>query len=178
MLRLVFTGPVHTLTFQELSFHFIEEIGEVSEALADATTSECLSESELNDERLEAERRRKFRAIAEELADVWSWSASIVAKVQQHFVTFEQYLEGRHDMAELEAIRRVLKGSQHLSIAEIIWQQYGLKYGELRCHDCHQRSCQCAQQRAQPLYREAFRALSEERRGAFLAATRKAFGGV
>ncbi len=43
MLENTFSGPVSTLSFEELFFHFIEEIGEVSEALADATTSEHLT---------------------------------------------------------------------------------------------------------------------------------------
>jgi NTP pyrophosphatase (non-canonical NTP hydrolase) len=170
MLRLIFSGPVHTLSFHELSFHFIEEIGEVSEALAEATTSEALSETPVNSAKLIAERSHKLRAIAEELADVWSWSVSILAKVQEHLISFEKYLESRHDGSQLEAIRNLLKGSQHLNVPEVIWQEYGLPYGELRCHDCDHRPCTCTQQRAQPLYKQAFHRMSEDRQHAFIEA--------
>lgn len=173
MLRFIFSGPVHTLSFHELSFHFIEEIGEVSEALAEATTSEVLSDTSFSTERLIAERRAKLRAIAEELADVWSWSVSIVAKVQDHLISFEKYLGSRHDGAQIEGIRDLLKGSQHLSVPEIIWQEYGLANGELRCQDCNSRPCMCTQQKAQPLYKHAFYQMSDDRRQAFIEVVRE-----
>jgi NTP pyrophosphatase (non-canonical NTP hydrolase) len=159
MFRIIFAGPVYQLSLQEIFFHFIEEIGEVSEALADATTSECLSARRLNSEKLAGERKQKLHAIAEELADVFSWSVGIMAKVQALYVSFEKYVESRHEADQLQSIRSVLRGSQHISLAGAIWQKYGLRYGNLRCDDCNARPCKCVGQRAQPLYKHA---LNEE----------------
>ncbi len=107
------------------------------------------------------ERGRKLRAIAEELADVWSWSVSIVAKYKQQMLSFEKYLESRREGEKIEQIRKSMKGSRHISLSESIWQEYGLKNGELRCHDCDARPCECAQQRVQPLDREAFKKIEK-----------------
>lgn len=155
MFRTIFSGLIYHETIEEIFFHFIEEVGEVSEALANATTSECLIKRKFSEDKFIHERRQKLYAIAEELADVFSWSVSIVAKIQTELMSFEEYIESRHEDDELQTIRSVLKGSQHISLSEIIWQKYGLKYGELRCDDCDARPCVCIQQRAQPLYRYA-----------------------
>lgn len=155
MLRMIFSGTVYHESIQELFFHFIEEIGEVSEALADATTSECLRSDPSSNQRFIEEREEKRHAITEELADVFSWSVSVVAKVQAHLESFEDHLKSRYKGKELKEAYSVPKESQHISLSGIIWQKYGLDYGELRCNDCNARPCVCIQQHAQPLYRYA-----------------------
>ena len=155
MLQSIFSGPIYQYSFQELFFHLIEEVGEVSEALSNATVSECLSSDGSNGKMLKNERKRKIYAITEELADVFSWAVSIVAKVQSHLISFEHYLDARHEKNELHTIRDILKGSQHISLSAAIWQKYGLKHNELRCDHCNKRPCTCTEQRTQPLYAKA-----------------------
>jgi len=155
MFRRIFEGVVYQLSVQEVCFHFIEEIGEVSEALANATVSECLNVRNSNKRTLVGERKEKLSGIAEELADVFSWSLAVVIKVQTLLMSFEKYVESRHESRQLQKIRSVLKWSQHISLAGIIWQKYGLKAGRLLCEDCNRRPCMCISQRAQPLYSQA-----------------------
>jgi len=155
MFQPIFIGAVYQLSLQELFFHFIEEIGEVSEALADATTSEYMRAKRFNRSKFIQERQYKISRIAEELADVFSWSVSIVAKVRLLLMSFEKHLESRHEARELQAIRKHLKGSKHISLTESIWQKYGLKQGKFLCDDCCKSPCQCNQQRAKPLYIKA-----------------------
>lgn len=155
MFRDIFAGPIYQLSIQELFFHLIEEVGEVSEALANATASESLASPHFRKRQLVNERKRKLQSIAEELADVFSWSVGIIAKVHALLVSFEKYLDARHEGTELQTIRKLLKGSQHISLSGAIWQRYGLKYNEIRCPDCGERPCRCSEQRATPLYSKA-----------------------
>lgn len=173
MFRRVYAGSIYKLSVQELFLHLIEEIGEVSEALADATTSKCLRNRRPNRSRLIEERRKKLRGIAEELADVFSWSVGIVAKVQAILISFENYFDTRHrhGAQELRAIRQFLKGSKHISLAEVIWQKCGgMEHKELRCWDCQERICKCIEQREQPLYQAA---LDERQQRQLLSVTKK-----
>lgn len=152
MLQTIFSRTVYHESIQELFFHFIEEIGEVSEALADATTSECLRSDPSSNQRFIEEREEKRHAIAEELADVFSWSISIVAKIQAQLESFESYLKCRDKAGQPKGIYGSPRESQHISLSGIIWRSYGKKHGELRCNACHALRCVCAEQHAQPLY--------------------------
>ena len=143
MLCKVFAGPIYALNVEEISLHFLEEVGEVSEALAEATTSQAAAGDLVNTRKLALERPRKTLGIAEELADVFSWAVSFLAKARQQLQSFDTWFEARADPDDLKVVREVMAGAKHINVADIIWQQYGLKFGELRCADCEKRPCEC-----------------------------------
>jgi NTP pyrophosphatase (non-canonical NTP hydrolase) len=166
MLREVFSGPVRTLSVQEICLHFMEEVGEVSQALADATVSEAASRRRTRVARFAAERTEKTLAMAEELADVFSWAGSLLAKVKLELVSFEEYFKGRADPGQVQRIRRILAGARELNFADMIWQKYGLRFGELRCSVCGGRPCSCSDQNQRPLQGESLSRFKDRIRAA------------
>ena len=156
----IFERAVYQSSLEDLFLHFIEEIGEVSEALADATTSSCLKQKEVDKDSLVEERKRKLYGIAEELADVFSWAVAIMTKIQALLVSFEKHFESRSVGESISVSQNGQRRSHHISLAGTIWQKYGLSNGRLLCDDCEKRPCKCIETRAQPLYK---RALSKDK---------------
>lgn len=160
MLRQIFSGPIYLLNVHEITLHFLEEVGEVSKALSDATVSEAATSEQGSARRFTAERERKIYAIAEELADVFSWAVTFLAKVRLHLVSFEKWFEGRSGPKEFKEVLKAVAGAKQLNLADIIWQQYGLDSGELGCADCRRRRCECDEENQRLLhgkYLEQFR---------------------
>ncbi len=143
MLRRIFAGPIYTLNVEEICLHFLEEVGEVSEALAEATTTQAIAGDQVKRRKLAFERRGKILGIADELADVFSWAVSFLAKVQQQLLSFEEWFESRADPKELKAVRKAMAGAKEINVVDVMWQQYGLGFRELRCSDCGKRPCEC-----------------------------------
>lgn len=143
VLRETFAGPVYTLNVEEISFHLLEEVGEVSEALAEATTSQAATGEEIAGRKLAFERKRNVYGISEELADVFSWAVTLLAKIKQQYLSFDKYFKDRADPQLVKTIRKHFPGPKEINLADIIWQEYGLKFGKLQCADCGKRPCEC-----------------------------------
>lgn len=155
MIRIIFSGPIFQMSVEEISFHFIEEVGEVSESLADITKSAVASKTPLAEDQFKREWGDKVFNIAEELADVFSWAVTFIAKIQTQLDSFEDYLSARFEPTEMKKIRKTLGGAKKLNLSDIIWQKYGLEFGELRCATCNERPCLCATEKERPLYGES-----------------------
>lgn len=156
MLRRIFAGPTYALSASEIALHLMEEVGEVSQALAEATISKAVTRENMDDKEFRRERKNKILGIAEELADVFSWAVTLVDKIRLGLSSFDKYFarrERRTDPTTLRRIRRLVqRGANNINIAEIIWHKYGAEFDELRCSECGKRQCGCDQEKQRLLH--------------------------
>lgn len=157
-LRRVFSSSVYAIQIDEIAFHLLEEVGEVSQALAQASISHAVTQKDAPSELFETERTIAAQSIAEELADVFSWTVSLVDKLRLQFESLEKYSavpvpeEGSAEAKTLKQIQElVVFGAQRVNLADIIWRMYGEPFGEFRCRVCKLATCRCDQETQQML---------------------------
>jgi len=150
----LFRPTIDVLSLEEIGFHFMEEVGEVSRVLSDMLMSKTIGESRGEDDKIVGgrfleERKKLIISLEEELADVFSWTMSIVAKTRLMLASFDRYFEDVKDIRTL--VRKAIGDqAQNINIAEIIWRRNGIN-GSLRCHECKGLECTCYDDRLQLL---------------------------
>ena len=155
-LRGVFASSVYVLQIDEIAFHLLEEVGEVSQALAQASISRAVTQEDAPPELFETERTIAAQSIAEELADVFSWTVSLVDKLRLQFESLEKYSavpeEASAEATTLKQIQElVVYGARRVNLADIIWRMYGKPFEEFRCRVCKLATCRCDQETQQML---------------------------
>lgn len=118
-------GGIHSIaTINELSFHLVEETGEVADQIV--RIIEILNEQDLE---------MKKADLSHELADVFSWICSVVNKINHTY--FEPAV--RH----FEEKQKIPKGSIPVeTLSQILWDEYGSPQG-LICPLCKNAPCFC-----------------------------------
>jgi len=135
MFRRVFSNSTYVLTPSEIAFHLMEEVGEVSAALADLELSKAVlrkSKNQRND--FEQERKKLVLELSGELADVFSWTMSLIDKVRMLLSSFDDYFGSipRTQSGTLAEIKALLgQDANKINVCDIIWNKYGAS-GELR----------------------------------------------
>ena len=172
-LRKVFSGPVYSLTIDEIALHLMEEIGEVSQALAEATTSHAARAKEVDLQEFEEERNRRAQSIAEELADVFSWAVTFVDKVRLQYTSFAHYFAAGVPVTQhAQVLRQIQDLVEHtpeeINLADIIWKKYGANYGEFRCAVCGEPTCRCEEENQRLLHGEILKSYAPNIRTAIL----------
>jgi len=156
-LRDVYSGSVYVLSMDEIALHLMEEIGEVSQALAATTTSHAARVKDVDLQQFEEERKGQAQSIAEELADVFSWAVTFVEKVRLQYSSFAEYFAAgvaATQDAQLPPHTQhvVAYGPEKINLADIIWKKYGINYGEFRCAVCGQPICRCDEENQRLLH--------------------------
>jgi hypothetical protein len=79
----IYENNVEVLSIQEIAFHLLEEVGEVSTALTELFTMDLKNEN-MDKQEAVIRRRWKVQNFAEELADIFSWSNSLWCKINRY----------------------------------------------------------------------------------------------
>jgi hypothetical protein len=130
-LQQVFNPAVAVLSADQIAFHLLEEVGEVSDALTNLHLQPSNREVDFIDEH-----KRRLQALQLELADVFSWIVTMRAKTYYILQSVIDYLREENTRNAAKA----LLGSTS-SIIELVWDTYGGSNGLLWCEDCKQRPC-------------------------------------
>jgi len=140
-LKDIFEPPIYVLTAEEIAFHLLEEIGEVSEALANLMMQPATSEAEFLEDH-----KQRLRNLREELADVFSWLITMREKahlILSRATNYTEYARTKHkDDKVWDIVSPVVKGilNDTSNMADLIWLTYG-KDNLLACEKCGQREC-------------------------------------
>jgi len=160
MLTSIFSGSIYVLTPQEIAFHLMEEVGEVSRALANLEVSQALiRKGKAKVSTFEQERYHGVLGLCEELADVFSWTIGLILKVRLLLSSFDEYFEAvpGTEAGMLANIRALLgRDADKINICDIIWRKYGIG-GRLRCAICGERPCKCYAENQELLVGEAIK---------------------
>lgn len=132
----------HTdLSIENICFHFLEEVGEVAREILKLSKFETkVEKNELS--RKDGEELKKIKEnLEKELADVFSWIASLISKLE--FITgllMEYHLSYRGQPIE-ENASNVMK----IKLSRILWSAYKSPQGFLYCPPpyCQERPCKC-----------------------------------
>jgi NTP pyrophosphatase (non-canonical NTP hydrolase) len=135
----IFEPNVAVLSADEIAFHLLEEVGEVSRALLHLH----LQPDDDGGIFLEEHRQRR-EAVREELADVFSWIVSMRAKTYSILSCAADFTETRStDVYARNAVRTYLRPA--LTLVDLVWNVYAHlapdAYEELRCEVCGGRPC-------------------------------------
>jgi NTP pyrophosphatase (non-canonical NTP hydrolase) len=135
-LNTIFANNIEVLSVEEIAFHLLEEVGEVSKALAN------LFMQEIKDDETESflwERQEKALDFAEEIADAFSWSVSMLAKIYRFL---ECAAEFAAEYKTVEGIPELVRGNMERvrTIVDLIWTMYG-KGSMLVCEECGEYPC-------------------------------------
>lgn len=136
MLNSIFANNIEVLSVEEIAFHLLEEVGEVSKSLSMLYMQDIgnfEAESFLQD--------RRYRVVdfAEELADVFSWSVALLAKIYRFLECAAQFAA---EYKTVEGMPELVRGNleRTSNIVDLIWTIYG-KGSMLVCEQCREFPC-------------------------------------
>jgi hypothetical protein len=146
----IFRNNYQLLSVQNIAFHLLEEVGEVSGALVNCYVYKT---EELSKDIREINLRKS--KLEEEVADVFSWLFALLLKIRNiYFEDSQEYLDKVRRL--YGGVKEHNKTTGQLSLADIIWIKNGIhpkkngKDGEreitdyLRCSKCHKIRCECS----------------------------------
>ena len=125
MLGRIYKGAHFNLPIEAIVLHFVEEVGEVAS---------CIRKIRENAGRRNIGEIHKLRSnLEEEIADVISWTASAVLKLD--------YILGASRWYKTPKVRPQGAG---LKLSKILWKEFMKPRGQyLWCHKCKHRPCRC-----------------------------------
>lgn len=149
----IYSSSVYNMSPEEIAFHLMEEVGEVSEALADVTTHKHSfspkNGADLSEytENFMKEADEKIAHVEKELADVFSWSVSLLQKTRQILDSSSKLSETLNDgQIRPERLKQMLAQlnatTENLTLSFIILIKYSHK-GKLGHKKCHSFICKC-----------------------------------
>jgi len=150
----IYYSNIYTLTPEEIGFHLLEEVGEVSSALVDATFHERFiipSRSvEVNLDEFLVGAKKKAEHIEKELADVFSWIIALLEKAKQTLLSASRLcVKFNEGIIQKEVLNQLLETlslpTEGLNIVDIIWRVYEYK-GRLGHKRCRSNICVCNQE--------------------------------
>lgn len=125
----MFRRNIFAQSIQDVGYHFLEEIGEVSYALASVYTYVGV----------EPTTKRWKDSLAEvenEVADAFSWLFAVSAKLRDTFEVSDRYIK-RMSGGVVDSM-----AASTINVATLLWQRYGIK-GRFRCRQCADEECRC-----------------------------------
>ncbi|MBA7633754.1 hypothetical protein ES703_41325 [subsurface metagenome] len=136
MFERIFEANIDNLSLESLTFHLLEEIGEVSDALIRVYTYK--KDSTPPAAKLYPQR---IANLENELADVVSWIFAICLKVKYLYEAYDELAQLPYRQAMAPTPSR-LSGS--INFWEILWRRYGHPNAKsLWCPVCGVRICEC-----------------------------------
>lgn len=149
----LYQANIYLLSPEEIAFHLLEEVGEVSDAIVDATIHrQSTIRPRPKNENLEEfikEAKEKMEHIEKELADVFSWSIGLLEKSKQILSSASRlcnkFNEETINKAVLNRLLEILNvPTQTLNIVDMIWKKYEFN-GKLGHKLCKSSICKCFQ---------------------------------
>ncbi len=136
MLTAIFTNNIDVLSVEEIAFHLLEEVGEVSKSLASLFMQDI---ENVDPEEFFRQRQDKIVDFAEEIADVFSWAVSLLAKIYR-FLECAAEFAAEYKMVEgmAELVRGNLNRTRN--IVDLVWTIYG-QGSMLVCEQCREFPC-------------------------------------
>lgn len=136
MLKVIFANNIEVLSVEEIAFHLLEEVGEVSKSLAALFMQDI---QDIDPDKFLQERQEKVFDFAEEIADVFSWAVSLLAKIYRFL---ECAAEFASEYKTVEGMPELVRGNleRTRNIVDLIWTIYG-KGSMLVCEQCHEFPC-------------------------------------
>jgi NTP pyrophosphatase (non-canonical NTP hydrolase) len=129
MLKIIFSNNADALTIDELAFHLLEEVGEVSTAITDLFMMNINTRSRMNinDKQYKdmlLEREEKVIKFCEELADVFSWSTTLLLKINKYLNSTTKFIKiyyGKEQLSKpfTEALDKIIDNTKNL--IDLIW---------------------------------------------------------
>jgi NTP pyrophosphatase (non-canonical NTP hydrolase) len=120
----IYGGAHYGLPLETIGFHFLEEIGEVANAIR------------LIHEAPEGELEEHLKLLRNEIADVLSWICSLVLKLRQYVGTGFSYVK-----RYMPDIRHTPDVRTSVTLSRIVWDFYAADSEFLRCNSCKARPC-------------------------------------
>jgi NTP pyrophosphatase (non-canonical NTP hydrolase) len=142
MFEKVFGNAYEVFNIQNIAFHLLEEVGEVTQSIKDLYTYDYKREPFTPE--LQAYRTKKFE---EELADVFSWIFALMLKIRRvYYRDAQAYFETL--IPKNLPITVNFNFLEKIHLADIIWSKYGSdKDGNalptLYCTGCFDAPCSC-----------------------------------
>ena len=138
MLYSIFANNIEVLSVEEIAFHLLEEVGEVSKSLASLFMQD-IQDGDIEIQQFMAERQEKVRDFAEEIADAFSWAVSLLAKIHRFL---ECAAEFAAEYKTVEGMPELVRGNldRTRNIVDLIWTIYG-KGSMLVCEVCKDFPC-------------------------------------
>jgi NTP pyrophosphatase (non-canonical NTP hydrolase) len=145
MFQSIYEGAHYSYTVGSLAFHFMEEVGEVATCIRKLREAdEALHNPRLKQDerkRWKAAQQEQFQEIQDELADVVSWSFSLIQKL-------DFLLGAGMRLARARDGGRARLGkaqTAHLTMSEVLWHAYRAPNGRgIACPVCGARRCKCS----------------------------------
>ena len=134
----IYQPAIEVLSPEEMAFHLLEEVGEVSQAMFQLHLQP-------DTPNFAVERQLRLRALREELADVFSWIVTLRAKTFAVLECATDYVhrvsrEGTVNTAVEELFKTCLRPVN--SLAELVLMKYGGEHeSKLHCEGCKMRPC-------------------------------------
>jgi NTP pyrophosphatase (non-canonical NTP hydrolase) len=147
----LYAPNAYGLSPEEIAFHLLEEVGEVSDALVAATfykdSGVPTKTSDANFGAFLAAVRSRSEHIEKELADVFSWIVSLLEKAKQIMSSVtrlsKESNKGKVDARKLVQLLEVLDvATDQLNVVDILWKKYEVN-GRLGHQTCGFNVCDC-----------------------------------
>ncbi len=123
MFNHIYKGAHYNLPIEAILLHFLEEVGEVSSCIREIREQD----GKKNDGELRAD-------LEEEIADIFSWTASALSKLDYILGAYKQLGAGHDKIAQTAS----------LSLSCIVWQEFQDDTQQhLWCGKCRSRQCKC-----------------------------------
>jgi len=129
----VFEPAITLLQPESIGFHFLEEVGEVSEALTRLYTFK--DEKEATQELYEL---RKLE-VENEIADVFSWLFAVSNKLRLIYKKVDRSPERLYPGIEIN----LPQYAPEMSVSKRIWAEYKTRQGGFGCRLCGNLTCRC-----------------------------------
>jgi NTP pyrophosphatase (non-canonical NTP hydrolase) len=126
----IFRRSIFALDLEHVTFHFLEEVGEVAEALTRLYTYKVKKDTP--PETLSKEWRSRLPDLEDELADSFSWLFAVSSKFRDIFKMFDGF-------------SRNTKFAERMYIAEHLKKRHMRESDSvMKCYDCGADHCACS----------------------------------
>lgn len=131
----IYRGAHYPSPIESIALHFMEEVGEVSSCIR------ALRERrEKKSERTEEDISKEKRALKNEIADVFSWTVSLLLKLDYMLGAGSKFLKVHYEDEDTEETKQTV----NLKLSFILWRTFQTEDGEsLYCPVCGHRPCEC-----------------------------------
>jgi len=130
----IFQPAIFALSVESIGFHFLEEIGEISQAMTGLYSFK--DKYEAKQELYEA---RKLD-LEGEIADAFSWLFAVSNKLREIFQLADRAWDRLYPDHRVPAQPRY---GEAMWVSERIWAEYQASEGVFGCRDCHRPKCEC-----------------------------------
>jgi NTP pyrophosphatase (non-canonical NTP hydrolase) len=139
MLSRIYKGAHYQLTIEAIAFHFMEEVGEVSTAIRKLRESSQM----LSPEEFEKKKSSLTKELEKELADVISWTMSLIHKLDYILGAGANYVNNPITKNKKEKNEKIPQ-TVNLKLSEVLWTAFQTPDGNtLYCPKCENRPCKC-----------------------------------